>query len=167
MSSKKFYVFYGVILIIAFLCGKYSQPYKEKIETKTDTTKDLKIAELERQLKYKSSDMIQITTTIKRKDGTEITRVKLENKQLTVESSEVAKTSNDHETLHKEEKKELQNRQGVVAGPMITFPTSDFAHPLYGAVLDDPIIGPFHAFGALQVGPAVGVAFSAALGYEF
>ena len=169
----------GVLVAVSFLCGRYSRPAKvtvtEKIDKVIDQTKDLQIAELQRQLAFKSSDKVEITTTStwKRRDGSELTRVqvKVEDKEVSVteniESKKSTEKDTSHEVLREEKKTVTENTRGVVVGPMVTFTTSDLAHPLYGGIVDAPLPLGFHFLSNIAVGPSVGVGWGLALGHEF
>ena len=141
----------GVLMAIAYLCGRYSSPEKVTV----DKTKDLMISELQRQIAFKSSDKIQSTTTVKKPDGTYITRTKIEYRNVSVTAHDESKQSHDIETSHTV----TENRRGVVVQGLIGFD----GKPIYGAAFNKQVLGPINIgafmFTDLRVGVSLGLEF--------
>ena len=141
----------GVLMAIAYLCGRYSSP--EKITV--DKTKDLMISELQRQIAFRSTHKTKVITTIKKPDGTYITRTKIEYRYLTVSVHDESKQSHNIESFHSV----TENRRGVVVQGLIGFD----GKPIYGAAFNKQVFGPLNvgAFGFtdLRVGVSLGLEF--------
>lgn len=165
--SRKIFALLVAVTLTSYLVGRFSRPAKVTVTKQVDTTKDQIINELQRQLAFTSRDKISVTTTVDRPDGTHITRIRLENKNITVDS--VIKESNEtnHETRREQTTTVTENTRGVVVGPMVNFTTTDLSHPLYGGSVDAPFFGPVHVMGNILVGPSVGVSLGIGGGWEF
>jgi hypothetical protein len=149
--NKKLYSFFSLLLIAAFFFGRFSAP--ESIKT-DDKKQEIKSVDTESD---KSKDKIKTTTVIEKKDGTKVTRTKVEYKTIvqTVTIKEDAKTE--------EHKEEIKNRSGVTVSALAGIPlnASITKGPVYGVSVSKPFLGPIalgaFAFTDMRVGVSIGL----------
>jgi hypothetical protein len=161
------YLLLGALICIAFIVGRYSAPEKVTVTHVVDTAKDQIISELNRQIAFKSTDQISTTTTVHWPNGKSVTRVKIENKNISISQTEKADVQKTHEERRESTVTVTENTGGVVVGPLVNIASIDVTHPLVGGIVDAPLFLRARLLGDILVGPSVGVSLGIGVGWKF
>lgn len=146
-------MFFGAVTALSFIVGRYSAPEKIKIEKETATETESAKSSNDKK------DQEKIETTVKRKDGTEITRIRY------ITKTEVIKEESKAALAVSKETKTIENRRGVVVQALIGLPlnSSILSGPVFGAAFNKQILGPINigafAFTDMRVGISLGLEF--------
>jgi hypothetical protein len=123
----------GISVAASYLAGRYSAPEKIKTVTKVE------VHEVTKTVTEKSGEKNEVITQIKKPDGTEITRTRIEahhESRQAIAKEAQTKTEVVHEVTY---------RQGVVISALIGLPLSSlYSGAVYGVAVSKPFIGPIH-----------------------
>lgn len=142
----KSFLLVGALVSAAYIAGRYSAPEKIKIETKTQI-KEVMIKD-----EHTDSDTRKSVTEITRPDGTTIKRTRSERAKITDSSLR------REDVKQTEEKKEIENRRGVVVQFLAAAPG-----PVYGAAFTKQFLGPINIGAFMFTDMRIGIS----LGFEF
>lgn len=171
--NKNFWFLFGFAVVLAYLAGKYGAPESEKtkkrvetLTTENTTLKEKINAYLVRELQ---SEKTRTVTTIKKPDGTEISRARYRSTRRTDErsrlSSEVENNSQSRALAVATEEREVKRGGGPILQAMAGISPTNLTQGMnYGGMITLQILGPI--FGSawvltnqFSVGIAAGLRF--------